>query len=592
MHATSLTVDRRRLASARRGGARCVSHHRTSCAHGPAHARTAPATGRKRAAPHVRGRARLFAATVHRDRVARARRRARPEAADRTRAPGTAAAAHPATPRPRYRPRAGARARAAHPTEPSAPARPACGHPARPRSSPRRSRASPGRARARDRPVGARPGRRPRTRAGDRRRARPRRGSARAPVIPAVVSPVLIHPSSCQRTRSASTPGVSASPSSERACRQQRVSRSPCSVSASTSTRVHARPRSASRSSNRSASSFAANAAMSTRSAGGSSSVRSTRSGGGATSTDGPGSMPRASSWIRRPSTAEAGEHRVGRQRGDRAERRQAEPDEQAREIVVVEHRHRPRRDELGRSARGHDHRTPGREPGDEHTVGDPDAHVVAVGTERGGDRRRGSAPRARRRRRSSATDRGSGTRTDPGRSSTTRGVNTSIARATTSNVRASFASSASTHTASGQRASASRRRIPRVTPTARASADAHAHDVAAPDPLAHDERPVAQIVAPMSSACRRAAITGQSGHHTQPVRAHGRPRHPGRACRARACTPFPSTRTSSSRGASSPPPAHEARPVAGRCAWRRRDASTGHGPSATSTVARSRAGP
>ena len=83
---------------------------------------------------------------------------------------------------------------------------------------------------------------------------------------------------------------------------------------------------------------------------------------------------------------AEAGEHRVGRQRGDRAERRQTEADEQAREIVVVEHRHRPRRDVLGRPAGGDDHRTPRREPGDEHAVGDPDAHVVAVGTEHGRD--------------------------------------------------------------------------------------------------------------------------------------------------------------------------------------------------------------
>ena len=64
----------------------------------------------------------------------------------------------------------------------------------------------------------------------------------------------------------------------------------------------------------------AANAATSTRDAGGSSSTCSTRSGGGATSTGGPGSRPRARSWNTRPSHAEAREHRVGGQRGDVAE--------------------------------------------------------------------------------------------------------------------------------------------------------------------------------------------------------------------------------------------------------------------------------
>ena len=82
--------------------------------------------------------------------------------------------------------------------------------------------------------------------------------------------------------------------------------------------------------------------------------------------------------------TAEAGEHGIGRERGDRAECGQTEADEEAREVVVVEHRHRPRRDVLRRPARGNHHRTPCREPGDEHPVGDTDAHVVAVGTEHG----------------------------------------------------------------------------------------------------------------------------------------------------------------------------------------------------------------
>ena len=181
-----------------------------------------------------------------------------------------------------------------------------------------------------------------------------------------------------------------------------------------------------------------------------------------------------------------------------------------------------------------------------------------------------------------------------PGRSSTTRGVKTSIARATTSNVRASFASSASTHTASGQRASASRRRIPRVTPDRARLGRRAAHDVATPDAFAHDERTIPQIVphrccrrdgGPRSPASPDTTHTpyGSSGVTSSRLCALIRPA----AC---ARTPFPSTRTSTAQpGASRPPPVaspDQFRP----CAWRRRVASTGHGPSATSTVARSRA--
>ncbi len=139
-----------------------------------------------------------------------------------------------------------------------------------------------------------------------------------------------------------------------------------------------------------------------------------------------------------------------------------------------------------------------------------------------------------------------------PGRSSTTRGVNSSMARATTSNVRASFASSASRHTASGHRASASRRRIPRVTPAVRASADAQRTISRLPIRSHTMSDRFARSSAPAPPARRRAAITGQSGHQTHPVRLALTRLPVARASPPKRSAPLPLTRLPVARA--SPP--------------------------------------
>ncbi len=99
----------------------------------------------------------------------------------------------------------------------------------------------------------------------------------------------------------------------------------------------------------------------------------------------------------------------------------------------------------------------------------------------------------------------------------------------------------------------------------------------------------------PTVSACRRAAITGQSGHQTHPVRV---------TCASPGPAPLPLPpliRPARAGALLFPRRARRARPVraglhriraptSSTRAYRRRDASAGHGPSVTSTVARSRA--
>ena len=100
----------------------------------------------------------------------------------------------------------------------------------------------------------------------------------------------LSHPSSCQRTRS-TMPVDDNAPS----WRQIRSSRSPASVSITTSRRVHAKPSAPSCSCSSSAAVLAVNAAMSTRSAGGSRSATTSNDRCGGPTDDGRSSRPRAS---------------------------------------------------------------------------------------------------------------------------------------------------------------------------------------------------------------------------------------------------------------------------------------------------------
>ncbi len=112
-------------------------------------------------------------------------------------------------------------------------------------------------------------------------------------VMPAVgraAADPLSQPSSCQRTRSATAAALNA-PS----WRHNRSRCSPCSVSATINTRVQARPRSSRRSCSSSAKDLATNAAVSTRSAGGSSSATAWSSTGGGSVAGGRSSSPRAS---------------------------------------------------------------------------------------------------------------------------------------------------------------------------------------------------------------------------------------------------------------------------------------------------------
>ena len=101
------------------------------------------------------------------------------------------------------------------------------------------------------------------------------------------------------------------------------------------------------------------------------------------------------------PVDPEAGEHRARRQRGEGAERVETEPDEEDREVGVVEHRDRMGREERGRlSGRDDDRSTHllGRpsgcrgEPGREPAVGDTDPQRGRVGAEH--RTRRGPDPR------------------------------------------------------------------------------------------------------------------------------------------------------------------------------------------------------
>ena len=160
----------------------------------------------------------------------------------------------------------------------------------------------------------------------------------------------MSQPSSCQRTRSASVAGDSA-PS----CRQQRASRSPCSVSASITTRVHARPRSSSRSSSRSARPLAANAATSTRVRGRIELDLLDQIGRRRDEHGRPGVPAAARSWNTRPSTPKRASTASGGSAATSPSVRNPRRTSSDGELLVLEHRDRPRREERGRRA-GLDH--------------------------------------------------------------------------------------------------------------------------------------------------------------------------------------------------------------------------------------------
>ena len=271
------------------------------------------------------------------------------------------------------------------------------------------------------------------------------------------------------------------------------------------------------------------------------------------------------------PARAEAPEHRGAGQRGERAERAQPEPGEQVGEVGAAAVRGV---DRSASTVTGHGARNAGDLPRRDHQrVGArssrPRAARPAANAPSAIPTRTSAMPssrtratiraaQARRRRRSSATARASGTTAGPARSSTKRGVSSLHRARRRPRTRARLGvSSASSTTRPAQRASASRRRRP----------DGHllgtrlARRRAAPPSRA---RAAARRPPPARRAARDRgggrATTGQSGHQSAQVRG-GLPHdvttdQPARAsspARGRAAAPRPSTCTRSRRPASSP---------------------------------------
>ena len=174
----------------------------------------------------------------------------------------------------------------------------------------------------------------------------------------------------------------------------------------------------------------------------------------------------------------------------------------------------------------------------------------------------RGAGRRAWRRHRSSATDRVSGTCSDRAGRARRAGVTVSTARATSSNVRASSAGSASTTATPGHRAFGFAPAHPaRHTVRARASADAARTRSRLPIRSRTTTGTAAQLG--IAAAGRDHRPVG-APHTTRPRRrlpAH-RATRPARA-RCRAGAPFASTRTWSSRVSSAPLPVAQAGPRA-----------------------------
>ncbi len=304
------------------------------------------------------------------------------------------------------------------------------------------------------------------------------------------------------------------------ACRQIRVSVSPCSVSASTRRRVQARPSRSRRVTSSSASALAAKAATSTRSAGGSSSATIRRSGGGRRAARGHSSRPLASRWARLPS----GPKRVARSTPGRA----------ARSPRVRRPRRTSRSARSGRSrvATGKGARKPWLPPGGTMAwwrAASPAAKVPsAIPTRQLGGgppsaactaavtavARAGSPPWWR------AAPR-AGNAHSPGRSTSTQGVSASTATSTGSKARASLAGSWASSSRPGQRVCASRRRRPGRTPSSLAAGE-------------QATTRLAWTTATWPAGGAPAATTGQSGHQTTSMRGivvTYCPRERGRRC-------------------------------------------------------------
>ena len=341
--------------------ATAASHQRRSCAHGPAHATSAPPPRGARRTARPRARQRVAPA---RDRDRRAvgveqlggHRRLKHACGA---GPGTPPG-HGASGRGRRVDGLGARLAPRHPAAPArAGVRPPAGTAVATASMPSipctRASARPARS-----PAAGSPPQNPSCRptAGHHLVGHEpqQRDAARDDVVdvvgrdprhPAATQPPLELPAHARHQRR----GVSA-PS----WRQHLVNRSPCSVSASTTTRLHDSPRSSSRLSIRSATALAAKAASSTCTAGGSSSTVSTSSGGRAGATRPCTPSPHASrcAWI--PGTPKRAKHRRFRERGEGTERAQPEPHEQVGELgparhVRGDHADRPWSEERGRTA-------------------------------------------------------------------------------------------------------------------------------------------------------------------------------------------------------------------------------------------------
>ena len=313
------------------------------------------------------------------------------------------------------------------------------------------------------------PGRRP-----------PPPGSSRSRPTPAVgrAPPCVARsqPSSCQRTRSAMPARVSGP-----AQRQIRSRCSPASVPALMASRVQARPCVGSPAWNRSADARAANAAASTRSAAGQHSCRRSVPAGWRDGTAGvpPVRRPADGRARRRPNREATS--RLGQSR-ERAERADAQP--RSRSTSSAARSRRSARPAPARSGRGLVE-VGDRQRGQELPATHPAGRARPPGGRAAAANRPSAMPTwhstpapaatwstvARRRPRAAevAGRPSGGQAITPGRTTSTPGASYSTAAATGSKSRASRSGSGSNTTSSGHRDWASRRRVPRRMPSARA---------------------------------------------------------------------------------------------------------------------------
>ena len=309
-------------------------------------------------------------------------------------------------------------------------------------------------------------------------------------------------PSSCQRTRSAMAAAVSV-PS----CRHTRCSSWPSAVTASMPSRVQARPCAASRSCSRSASTRPANAATSTRSSGSSYVSLTSRSGGGLRTASGRWSKPGGQPMRQRTVEPEPGEHIGGGQRREIPERLDPQPAQQVGQFGPLQRLDGHAGEELPGLPRRDDPPGPGRQPGGEDPVGDPDLALHRAGLgDLLDDPFGGRLPR----RRSTGPAPGRPARRPPAGSPRPRRRPPRRRRPPARRPARPAPDHAPRRPAAGHRLCASRRRSPRRTPSARADSEQASTRL----PCSTTTGPEAGTPSTIS-----AAITGQSGHQSSRVR-------------------------------------------------------------------------